>query len=610
MRIAIINKEACRAKDCTHECQRFCPSVRTGRETVVFPDGPNKPPVIVESLCSGAAMCVKKCPYNQHGAVIKIINLPEELESDTSHRYGVNAFKLFRLPIPKEGKVLGLIGANGVGKTTALRILAGEIKPNLGRYDDPPEWNEIIRAYRGSELQPFFEKMQAGTITPVLKPQTIVDLPKVEAVANKSIRELLESADSSGRLKEMKQGMNLEEIWDRSIKHLSGGELQRVAITAAIVREAEIYFFDEPTAYLDVRERLRVARAIRQLSKLGKTVVVVEHDLSILDYVSDLVCVFYGKPGAYGIVSHPHGTRVGVNIFLDGYIPDENMRFRDTSISFKGMVGQDEDWGSSESLIEYGDMKKEFEDFSLKVRGGRVNKGQIVGILGPNGIGKTTFVKMLAGELEPDEGEAPTKTVSGFELRVSYKPQYITHDYDGSVRMYLRESGGNLVDSPDFNTSVIRKLELEPLMDHSVRDLSGGELQRAAIARCLAMEADIYLFDEPSAFLDIEQRLASSRAIRRTVQAGMKTAFIVEHSLLMADYLSDSLVVFNGVPGKSGVASSVTTLRIGMNAFLKTMGVTFRRDPQTGRPRVNKAGSQLDGQQKASGNYYYINKGK
>jgi len=549
-------------------------------------------------------MCVKKCPYNQHGAVIKIINLPEELESDTSHRYGVNAFKLFRLPIPKEGKVLGLIGANGVGKTTALRILAGEIKPNLGRYDDPPDWDEIIRAYRGSELQPFFEKMQAGTIVPVHKPQTIADLPKVETVADKPISELLESADSSGRLKEMKQGMNLEEIWDRPIKYLSGGELQRVAITAAIVREAEIYFFDEPTAYLDVRERLRVARAIRQLSELGKTVVVVEHDLSILDYVSDLVCVFYGTPGAYGIVSHPHGTRVGVNIFLDGYIPDENMRFRDTSISFKGMTGQDEEWGSSESLVEYGDMKKEFEDFSLKVRGGRVYKGQIVGILGPNGIGKTTFVKMLAGELEPDEGVVPTKTVSGFELRVSYKPQYISHDYDGSVRMYLRESGGDMVDSPDFNTSVIRKLELEPLMEHSVTDLSGGELQRAAIARCLATEADIYLFDEPSAFLDIEQRLASSRAIRRTVQAGMKTAFVVEHSLLMADYLSDSMVVFNGVPGNLGVASSVTTLRIGMNAFLKQMGVTFREDPQTGRPRVNKEGSRLDSQQKAFGDYW------
>lgn len=600
LRIAVIDQSRCRPKDCTHECQRFCPRVRTGDETVIFPDGPKKPPVIVESLCSGEAICVKKCPYN----VIKIINLPEELDTDTSHRYSVNGFKLFRLPIPKEGQVLGLIGPNGVGKTTALRILAGELKPNLGRFDDPPEWDEIIKEYRGSELQPFFERMQAETITAVHKPQTITALSKAKSIADKTIGELLEATDTSGRLEELRTDMALEGIWEREIKFLSGGELQRVAVTAALTRDADIYFIDEPTAYLDVRERLRVARAIGKLTDMGKTVIIVEHDLSILDYVSDLVCIFYGIPGAYGIISHPHGTRVGVNIYLDGYIPDENMRFRDTSISFKGMTGEDEDWISSEVLVEYGDMKKEFEDFKLQIRGGRVSKGQIVGILGANGIGKTTFVKMLAGELEPDEGEAPTQTQAGFELRISYKPQYIDASYPGNVRMYLKEAGG-AVDTADFKTSVLRKLELEDFMDHLVSELSGGELQRATIAKCLAREADIYLFDEPSAFLDIEQRLATSRAIRRTVQMKMKTAFIVEHSLLMADYLSDSMVVFSGTPGKSGKASTVTTMRSGMNAFLRLMGVTFRRDPQTGRPRVNKEGSRKDQIQKAEGRYYY-----
>ncbi|OLS29869.1 MAG: putative ABC transporter ATP-binding protein YbhF [Candidatus Thorarchaeota archaeon AB_25] len=606
MRIAIVDKYRCRPKDCSHECQRFCPRVRTGDETVIFPEGPDKPPVIVESLCSGEAICVKKCPYN----VIRIVNLPEELESDTSHRFSVNGFKLFRLPTPKEGQVLGLIGPNGVGKTTAVQILAGEMTPNLGRFDDPPGWDEIIPEYRGSELQPFFEKIQAGSLVPVLKPQNITDLPKVKDLADRPISDLLEASDSSGRLKELRDDMSLNEIWDRPIKFLSGGELQRVAVTAAIVREGDIYFFDEPTAYLDVRERLRMARAIRNLSSLGKTIIVVEHDLSILDYVSDLVCMFYGNPGVYGIVSHPHGTRVGVNIFLDGFIPDENMRFRETAISFKGMSADDEEYLSREAMVEYGNMKKSFEDFSLEVKGGRVSKGQIVGILGANGIGKTTFVRMLAGELDPDEGEVPTKTVTGLDLKISYKPQYIPSDFDGSLRMYIREAGGNTVDSADFKTSVIKKLELEHLLEHNVQELSGGELQRAAIAACLAREADIYLFDEPSAFLDIEQRLASSRAIRRLIRNNMKTAFIVEHSILMADYLSDSLVVFGGVPGKSGVASSVRTLRSGMNMFLKEMAVTFRRDPQTGRPRVNKDGSQLDSQQKASGEYYYIGKGK
>jgi len=604
MRVAVLDRDRCRPKDCTHECQRFCPRVRTGDETVVFPDGLDKPPVIVESLCSGEAICVKKCPYH----VISIVNLPEELETDTSHRYGVNAFKLFRLPIPKEGKVLGLIGPNGVGKTTAVRILSGELQPNLGRIESPPTWDEIILQYRGSELQPFFERMRAGSIKAILKPQNITDLPKVKSYAERPVSELLESADTSGRLKELKEDLSLTGIWNRPIKFLSGGELQRVAISAAIVRDGDVYFFDEPTAYLDVRERLRVARAIRHLSDNGKTVVVVEHDLSILDYVSDLVCLFYGSPGVYGIVSHPHGTRVGVNIFLDGYIPDENMRFRDTEISFKGQTTQDEQWAGAETLLEYGDMTKKFEDFELRVAGGRVAKAQVIGILGPNGIGKTTFVRLLAGELEPDEGEAPKKTVLGADLKVSYKPQYISANFDGSVRLYLREAGHDFVETAEYKTTVVKKLELEHLMDHAVSELSGGELQRAAIAACLAREADIYLLDEPSAFLDIEQRLAGSRAIRRMMQTKMKTAFVVEHSLLMADYLSDSLVVFDGIPGKSGRASPVTTLRVGMNMFLKQMGVTFRRDPQTGRPRVNKDGSQLDSQQKAMGEYYYVGK--
>jgi len=604
MRVAVLDRERCHPKDCSHECQRFCPRVRTGDETVVFADGPEKPPVIVESLCSGEAICVKKCPFH----VISIVNLPEELETDTSHRYGVNAFKLFRLPIPKEGKVLGLIGPNGVGKTTAVKILSGELQPNLGRVESPPTWDEIILQYRGSELQPFFEKMRAGSIIAVHKPQNITDLPKVKSYADRPVSELLESADSSGRLRDLKEDLSLTGIWSRQIKFLSGGELQRVAISAAIAREADIYFFDEPTAYLDVRERLRVAHEIRHLSDMGKTVVVVEHDLSILDYVSDLVCMLYGGPGVYGIVSHPHGTRVGVNIFLDGYIPDENMRFRDTEISFKGQTAEDEQWASAETLLEYGDMTKRFEDFELKVAGGRVAKGQIIGILGPNGIGKTTFVRMLAGQLEPDEGEAPKKTIDGIDLKVSYKPQYISADFSGSVRLYLREAGHESIETAEYKTTVVKKLDLEHLMDHSVSELSGGELQRTAIAACLAREADIYLLDEPSAFLDVEQRLAGSRAIRKMMQTRMKTAFVVEHSILMADYLSDNLVVFDGIPGKSGRASSVTTLRAGMNLFLKQMGVTFRRDPQTGRPRVNKEGSQLDAQQKAVGEYYYVGK--
>lgn len=76
-------------------------------------------------------LCPPRCPFE----AIAIINLPTNLDSQVTHRYTANAFKLHRLPTPRPGQVLGLVGTNGIGKSTALKILAGKLKPNLGRYD-------------------------------------------------------------------------------------------------------------------------------------------------------------------------------------------------------------------------------------------------------------------------------------------------------------------------------------------------------------------------------------------------------------------------------------------------------------------------------------------
>ena len=114
--------------------------VRTGKLCIeVTPE--SKIAFISERLCIGCGICPKKCPFD----AINIINLPTNL--------GPNSFKLHRLPMPRPGQVLGLVGTNGIGKSTALKILAGKLKPNLGRYDDPPDWEEILKYFRGSELQ-------------------------------------------------------------------------------------------------------------------------------------------------------------------------------------------------------------------------------------------------------------------------------------------------------------------------------------------------------------------------------------------------------------------------------------------------------------------------
>jgi ATP-binding cassette subfamily E protein 1 len=591
VRIAVLNEERCESKRCGRPCYRFCPPVRNKIEAVIFE---GETPQIVESLCVGCGICVRKCPFK----AISIVNLADELETDCSHRFGPNTFKLFRLPTPSPGLVLGLLGQNGIGKTTALHVLSGEVKPNLGQYEEPPNWTELIQHFRGSTLQDYFQRLSQGNLKVVHKPQYV---DRISRVVSGKVGELLKKVDERNKLPQLTDQLELKTIWNRNLKVLSGGELQRVAVAASICREADVYLFDEPSSYLDVKQRLQVAKAIRSLKDDDKTVIVAEHDLAILDYLSDQICIFYGNPGVYGIVSHVHGVRVGINIYLEGYIPDENVRFRNEPIIFDVKPPLPA-LTAGQSLLKWTEIKKSFEDFEFQALPGSVKRGEVVGIFGPNGIGKTTFVKMLAGLEEIDSGETSTDD----ELKVSYKPQYISPQYNGTVEELLKETTPKEFGTSLYRSQILQPLKIPDLMERDINELSGGELQRVAIAACLSREAELYLLDEPSAYLDVEDRLSVARTIRRVIENRKVTAFVVEHDVVAQDFIADRLMIFSGEPGVRGFAYPPTDLREGMNSFLKDMNVTFRRDPQTKRPRVNKESSRLDREQKDTGEYYYM----
>jgi ATP-binding cassette subfamily E protein 1 len=560
--------------------------VRTGDETIIF--GDDGKPIISEEMCVGCGICVHKCPFE----AIMIIGLPEALTEPT-HRYGPNGFALYGLPIPQVGKVTGILGPNGIGKSTAVQILSGTLVPNFS--EDNSNWERVLDHYAGTALYDYFSDVVDGNIKVSQKPQYVDMIPK--AFKGKT-SELLDKTDERGKLPELIERLNLSHVMDRKITELSGGELQRVAIAACAAKDADFYFFDEISPYLDIYQRINTAQLIQEISE-EKAVLVVEHDLAILDMLADAVHVAYGEPGGYGVITHPKGVRVAINQYLKGFLPEENVRVRPEAIKFEVHPPRVET--DINTLLDYDAFSKKYgEGFSLSTDGGSLKEGEVLGIVGPNGIGKSTFVKILAGEIEPDEGKLD------HDIKIAYKPQYIKADSPMQVRYFL---GGlsSKFNSSYFQTEIAKPLNIERLYDRMLTELSGGELQRVAIAACLCQDADMYILDEPSAHLDVEQRSMATKVIKRFAENNSKTAMVVDHDIYMIDMLSERLIVFEGEPAVYGKAHQPSSMQEGMNKFLANLDITFRRDEDTSRPRVNKKDSRLDREQKSKGEYYYHN---
>lgn len=587
----MLNKDQCQPASCSLECYKYCPPVRNGIECIVPPKrGTKEKPLISEELCIGCGICVNRCPFE----AIDIINLPEALDTDLVHHYGINGFRLFRLPAPRKGQVVGLLGANGIGKSTIFSILTGSLVPNMGDLDRTvDDWGPVLDHYRGTEVHDYLKRVADGKVRASLKPQYVDRIPKM---FKGTVRELLQKVDEKGGMKDIIDQLGIPHILDHDIKGLSGGELQRTALAATLLKEADIYLFDEPSSYLDIHQRLNVTKLLAGLAST-KMVLLVEHDLAVLDYLAEQVYLLYGTPGAYGVLGMPRPVRTAINTYLGGFMAEENIRFRDYAIHFDPKPPREERPG--EVLVRFGELQYSYDRFHVDIEAAQLRRGEVIGVVGPNATGKTTFVRMLAHELTPSSG-----WVDG-DVKVAYKPQYIKPEFDGDVQEWLYQELGTTVDTSFFQAEVFGPLSLRRLLHTPVMGLSGGELQRVSVAICLGRKADLYLLDEPSAYLDVNQRMECAKAIRRVMEKEGRAALIIDHDVYFIDIVSDLLMVFDGTPSVEGIGAGPYELRDGMNRFLKDLQITFRRDGDSARPRINKLDSRLDREQKLAGNYYY-----
>jgi len=587
LRIAALLKDRCQPKKCSHECYNFCPRVRTGDETIKLTK--RGYPMISEKLCVGCGICVNKCPFD----AIKILGLPEEMESEIVHHFGENQFRLYRLPTPQTGQVVGLLGPNGIGKTTTLSILSGEIIPNLGDLEGEATWEKVLDHFAGREIHDYLEIVSKGNLKVAIKPQYVDNIPKV---TKGKVMDLLASVSRVDEMEEIIKSLEISKVLDRDISQLSGGELQRVAIAATLMKDADVYFFDEPSSYLDIYQRLKVAQIIQNISQ-EKRVLVIEHDLAVLDFLADVSHIMYGEKGAYGVLAQPRAVRNAINTYLEGMLKEENVRFRERPIKFHVHPPRAE-W-HTEPIIRFDPLEKKLGDFVLETGEGNIHEGEVVGVVGPNATGKTTFVQMLAGLMDPTNGKVESP------VKISYKPQYIKPEYDCTVREMFYTELGEDFGGTFWATQISRPLSLTPLYEKNMQTLSGGELQTVSVAAALGKKADLYLLDEPSAYLDSNQRMEMARTIRRVMEKGATSALVVDHDVYFLDIISDSIMVFSGESGVHGVGEGPFDLRDGMNRFLKDVGISFRRDNDTNRPRINKQGSRLDREAKSTGEFYY-----
>lgn len=527
-----------------------------------------------------------KIPNNS----VEIVKIPSE-SGKLVHQYDQNGFRLYNLPVPTKGDVIGLVGRNGIGKSTILKILGGVLTPNFGNYGSSVDRSKFSEMYSNTRISEHTKSLQNDSYVAVYKPQMVSES---QINRNVTVREFLNKKERN--ISNLDDKLDISSILDSRISELSGGERQRMYLGSMLLEDADAYLIDEPSSFLDIKQRFKIARSIREhVSNNNARCIVVEHDMAVLDTISDYIHVVYGEPSNFGVTSSRMTTKQGINDYIRGYLNRDEIQIRSEMIKFSN-TGNKNETNLGDHYFDYPRITKTFDNFELEIESGTIHENEVVGIVGKNALGKTTFAKLLSGEIQPDN------TTISLDKKFSYKPQYPQTSSSRTVR----EIFSRITDTKnsDFRNQVYSPLNLDSIFDEKLNSLSGGQIQRVSIGICLANKADVYVIDEPSAYLDVESRENVAKVLRRFARNSSKPVMVIDHDMFVIDRIADRVINFTGKSEYRGYANSPKQTRDGLDNFLSNLGITFRREPDTDRPRANKKGSQLDREQKRDSEYY------
>lgn len=469
------------------------------------------------------------------------------------------------------GDFVVVCGQSGSGKTTLLRMLKKEIAP----YGE----KQGAVFYKGEDVEKLDDKISAQKIGFVFQK------PDQQIVTDKVWHELAFGLESLGydsdyirlRVGEMANYFGITSLFRKKTTELSGGQKQLMNLASVMAMSPDVIILDEPTSQLDPITANDFITTLKKINdELGLTVIIIEHRLQEVFPIADKVAVMEdGKVICYDtprnvcekLSNHPmsQGFPSAVRIWQKSGSKGEcpltvkegrnfiNSNFSERKLPLRNTIPNTED------IITLKDVFFRYEKGGNDILSGTnlsIKKGEHFCILGGNGSGKTTTLKILAGLLKPyrgkviiDNNKMTKKTTADFNrLGVAMLPQNpesvflksrVIDDYTELCKI----KGIEKSDYEDKINSVAEKLGIKDLLENHPYDLSGGEIQKCALGKVLISEPKILLLDEPTKGVDAYSKIALSKILQEIKSDGV-TIITVTHDVEFASIVADRCGLF------------------------------------------------------------------
>ncbi len=441
----------------------------------------------------------------------------------------------------EEGEILALIGENGAGKSTVIKTIAGAIQPDSGEI--------LIDGKRFTKLTPTQAK-EAG-IGVVYQELNLV--PSLSIMENIFLGDRVGGGRFGPNFREMRR--RSEEIMadlgvkidvSTQVQMLSTAQMQIVEIAKAVVKNCKVLIMDEPSASIPMAEVENMFRIVRRLREKGVAVIYISHRLEELFELCDRVTVF--RDGRYVItrnvadITKKDLIRYMIGRELTEKFPERQVTPGEPVLQVRDLTGNG--------------------DFHINLE---LRKGEILGLAGLVGAGRTELAKMLCGDVRPDSGEilvrgVPLKAASaadGVKAGIGLVPEdrklegvFLNYTIEWnipvmSLKRVSRFGFMNFRELDRLTNTYVDTLDIKtPSVKQEVRNLSGGNQQKVVVAKVLAAENEILIFDEPTRGIDVGAKQEIYRLMNSLVEQG-KSILMISSEMEELLGMSDRIVVLH-----------------------------------------------------------------